>query len=720
MAPPRICSSQVLTAAERARRYRHACKEAGKSASSGPSGKRLTAFEAGEFVAVDGEGFSEGEVIVHRSDSGIEYRGRPHFYALLSASDGSEIYNPEGRLSAAQCLDFLCAIKERNKRAILVSFFSSYDVTQMLAYDLTREQIDTLLHPPEFGKRAILELTFGGFDYKLEYRARKSFSIWRWPRGVPKYQRQDNGKSKIVNALHVVLWDTWGFFQSNFAGAMASWLPNDADADMIRREKGRRAVFSRSEIDDIRRYNAAELRCLVAIMEKVRDAVSAMGLTISEWHGAGAISGAMMRANKVKLHKAKSPDGAFRAALHAFSGGHIEVCKIGRHSGPVHHYDINSAYPDQFRNLPSLDCGMWTNGTGEPPEGFTLVRVEYQFKHGLPFYPLFHREANGRIIYPPRGAGWYHYSEFAVAREFARKFGAVHFKVCEWWHMQPADTAARPFKWVEAYYERRKFLVEQSKRSKIPNGEEKTLKLGYNGCYGKTAQQVGAKKDEEGNIVEPSYFQIEWAGYVTAGCRAKLMRAAMEKPDAIIGFATDGLFSTEPLAVDAPAEKILGAWEYQIHAGMTMVMPGVYWLHENDPAKDVLHSRGFDKAQMSGADIVLRAWSRKQERLRVNLTRLVGLGSALTSEAMWALRGMFVTMTKELALNGDNSKRYPAMLYRLSPHRQLCDTEPRDHYADLLTPLEELFSAPYPLDWAAQEQPQDVRERDDVEAARNA
>jgi hypothetical protein len=432
----------------------------------------------------------------------------------------------------------------------------------------------------------------------------------------------------------------------------------------------------------------------------------------------------MMRANRVKDHMCKAPPAAFQAALHAFSGGHIEVYKIGRHFGTVHHYDINSAYPDQFRALPSMAGGTWTRGEpdtdGEPPPGFTLVRVEYEFARGLPFYPLFHRERNGRIIYPPRGAGWYHYSEFSVARDFARKFGAPIFKVCEWWHMQPADARARPFAWVEAYYERRKHLVSESKRTGVPNGEEKTLKLGYNGCYGKTAQQVGATKNEAGDIIEPAYFQIEWAGYVTAGCRAKLMAAAMQNPRAIIAVATDGIYSTEPLDLDTPDDKILGAWEYRQHAGMTMVMPGVYWLHENDPSKDVLHSRGFDKSQMTGADVVCKAWARRQERLTVKLTRLVGLGSALTSDAMWNMRGMFAAMTKELALNGDNSKRYPAMLYRMAPHRGLCNTDPRDHFDDLLTPLEELFSHPYPLDWQPTEANADMRERDDIDAARDA
>jgi hypothetical protein len=545
--------------------------------------------------------------------------------------------------------------------------------------------------------------------------------VWRWPKGAERYRTKPNGKREMCNHVSATLWDVGGFFQESLVSVLDKWLPNDPDRQFIARMKDNRALFRRDQLDEIRAYTAAELRCLVTLMDRVRDACRNMGLTLKQWHGAGAIASAMMTANDIKAHMQPSPAPVFEAARGAFSGGHIEIFKIGHHGAKpgdvVHHYDINSAYPDRLRWLPSLAGGTWTRGAGTPPPGFTLVRVAYRFMDGLPFYPLFFRERGGRIIYPPRGSGWYWFPEFDAARDFAERFGAAQFDVLDWWHMTPRDATERPFAWIEGYFERRKFLVEEAARTGIPNGEEKVLKLGYNACYGKTIQQIGAKLDDDGTVKPPSFFQIEYGGMVTAGCRAALMRAAMQNPAAIIAIATDGIFSTAPLDLHCPPDKQLGAWEYKKHTGMTMVMPGVYWLH--DEKRDTLHSRGFDKDQFAGAATVLAAWRRRQSRLTVRLRRVIGLGSALTSDIFWDMRGMFVKATKDLALNGDNSKRYPAMLYRERPDLALVDTLPRDQWgADLFDAPDDFQSGLYPVDWLPKEARAEWLTERDIEAAR--
>lgn len=173
------------------------------------------------------------------------------------------------------------------------------------------------------------------------------------------------------------------------------------------------------------------------------------------------------------------------------------------------------------------------------------------------------------------------------------------------------------------------------------------------------------------------------------------MEAAIQKPHAIIGFATDGLFSTEPLDLDCPDEKVLGAWEYQQHDGITMVMPGVYWLHDGETTTH--YSRGFDKREMSSADFVHLAWERRQPDVKVELERLIGLGSACASKDYWTMRGAFAKSTRTLCLDGDNSKRYPINLTFDRPHLGLVDTAPRDHFMPNLLGIPE--SAPYPISW---------------------
>lgn len=689
----------------------------------------MSLFEAGQFVAIDGEGFSEGpERVWTVGDNNRTYTGKEHFYALLAASDGSEIYS-ETRLATGQCLDFVCDIKRHNPLAIIVCFGGSYDICQFLAHNLSREQCVELQSDPDPNNpedrrvRRTVDISFGAYDYRLEYRPRKSLSIWRWGAGQSKYHqthaRDGTPRWEMTEHDSAIVWDVWGFFQDSFTGVMRKWIPDDPDYQFIVSNKGERSVFARSEIATIRRYNQSELRCLVEIMNKLRDAVRTLGLTITRWDGAGAIAAAMMKFHNVKEHMNASPPLVFDAARHAYSGGHIEVCQLGYHDGIIYHYDINSAYPSIFRDLPSLTAGLWHHGLGgQPVEGFTLVKVRYHFREGNSFYPLFFREDDGSIIYPSRGTGWYWYPEYEAAREFAHTQGASEFMVLEWWHFQPRINQG-PFNWIDDYYEQRQSRIEAAKRNGVEDGPEKIIKLGLNSLYGKTAQQVGAREAGDGNVTPPAYFQLEWAGYVTSGCRAKLMQAALQNPTAIISFATDGLFATSPLDLDTPDEKILGAWEFTKHDGMTMVMPGVYWLHDHGK-KPQHYSRGFDKRQMSDAEFIHKAWKFRNDYVEIDITRLIGLGTACASDAFWQMRGMFVQSKRELALNGDNSKRYPIMLYQAKPHEGLTPTVPRDHETEWDTDLADLMSAAYEIGWLVKlptEKTGEVAEIDDADLA---
>ncbi len=683
------------------RKRRREAKAAGKPLRRGTD---KTLFDNGVFVGIDGEGVSEGSAFYTEvGDEATPYKWRQHFYTLLAASDGSEIEAPAGeRLSTAQCLDFLIDAQANTRGAILVCFGASYDMTQILR-DLSHEELTLLLQGDGTPMcRKYVDVTFGAYDYRIECRMRKSLKVWRWARGAEKYERKVRQRGQNAGQTYWVmspcdkatLWDVWGFFQGTFVGALKAWLPNDPDTPLIIKMKAQRNKFTRADATEVRDYNQRELRLLVDMMTLVRDAVRNLGLKLNRWDGAGAIAAAMFKANEVKEHMGVSPPEVFAAARHAYSGGHIEMYKLGYYQGKVYHYDINSAYPHHFRNLPSLSNGQWIRGSGSKPPvaGFSLVRVQFRFRPGMRFYPLFYRKDNGTILYPECGSGWYWYPEFAAAQRFAARYGAIEFTICEWWHYKPLSNA-RPFGWIETYYERRKFLIDEANREGKPApGETQTLKLGYNSCYGKTAQQVGARW-QDGEIVPPSFFQLEWAGYVTAGCRAQLMDAAMQNPKAIIAVATDGIYSTEPLNLYCPPDKELGAWEFKLHDGMTCVMPGVYWLHDGEKTKHF--SRGFDKETMSEAGFVHNAWKAGYSSIDVKMQRLITLGSALMSEDFWTMRGCFVEGTRTLRLNGFNSKRWPVTISTHKPHLGLVPTHPINTEVD----DEGVISAAYPIEW---------------------
>lgn len=187
-----------------------------------------------------------------------------------------------------------------------------------------------------------------------------------------------------------------------------------------------------------------------------------------------------------------------------------------------------------------------------------------------------------------------------------------------------------------------------------------------------------------------------------------MMEAAIQKPHAVIMFATDGLFTIEPLDLYCPAEKELGAWEATEHDGITIVMPGVYWLH--DAGKIKHYSRGFDKSEMADPGFIHEAWKAGKDEIPISLRRLIGIGSACTSTEFWKMRGCFTVARRFLALDGDNSKRYAFDRRDGRPWLELVSLRPREHFLPNIMGVPE--SGPYPVAWLDGSTP--IRDDDDM------
>jgi hypothetical protein len=423
-------------------------------------------------------------------------------------------------------------------------------------------------------------------------------------------------------------------------------------------------------------------------MDKVRAAIDGLGLKCRRWDGAGAVAAALMLKHEIKQFKGQSPPEVIEAARTAYAGGRIEVCKIGRHEGYVYDYDVNSAYPSVMAELPSLMHGNWIEGEGDAPSGFTLVHCKYAFEEGQKFYPLFYRTSKMQISFPSRGEGIYWYPEYEAALQCP---GTI--EVIKWWHFKPTFDS-KPFSWIKEYYETRKLWVKNPTQD-WQSGGEKIIKLGLNSLYGKTAQQLGGRDD-----AAPAYHQLEWAGYITSATRARLYKAAALLPGAIIGFATDGIFSTAKLPVECSVTKTMGAWELKepVPVGMTIAMAGVYWWH-NDDGSFSHYSRGFDKDSMKLPDLVVAAWKKGESEIDIPMQRLIGIGSACASDTLYAMRGRFTQGVRSLRLDGKSHKRVGINVKKTRPHLRLVDLEPNLNI-EYMTGFQSC-SFPYPLEWLA-------------------
>lgn len=633
-----------------------------------------------QFVAIDGEGWDVGEA----KGSGpydekhqlYPYVYADHHYTILAAYDGKsgehhELSRAGARLTTVECLDFLFDISKRYPKAIMACYGASYDINQILI-DLSREQCEAVV-ASDARRPAIIDLD--GTRYLISYQARKVLHVQRFDGGKHYDQKM---KKKLKPDAKFTLWDVIGFFQCTFAKAMQDWLgPNSPQLKFIEEWKAKRANFVHESLKDIALYNRAENEALVQMMETLVAALAHpdVDLKLNRWDGAGAVAAALYKKHGMKEHlddTERTSPHVFRAARYAYSGGHIECFKIGYESRPIYNYDIRSAYPAHICELPSFGAGTWVHGrSNAPASGFTVVRSKWHFNEAS-FYPLFYRTRSGAILYPQHGHGWHWWPEFVVARDYAKRTNALRFEVCEWWHWKPHNPGLRPFAWVKRLFNRRAEL----KRMKEGGAAQIIIKLGLNSLYGKMAQQIGAYVDEDGYLRKPPYFQLEWAGFVTSATRAQAMDAALQKPEAIISIATDGVYSTAPLNLDVA--ETLGSWEASEHSAICIVMPGFY-MHEDKGNKWRSFSRGFDKeGTKTETDFYRDAWERKQVEIPIQQRRLIGLRQSLGSDIFWPMRGCWAASNRRLVLSGENSKRLP-LPRSASPHLRLCATRPRDN-----------------------------------------
>lgn len=642
-------------------------------------GIKHTKWSRAQFIALDGEGENHGEEEVF-STGEKNYRAQAHKYTLLAASTGESLFNGGDALDAQVCIDWLLDLGTDYPHAIFVIFAGSYDINHTL-FGLNKSILE------EIAEGHATEFYVGDICYQVEYRPRKSLALKR-------------GKNWVVNSKgeHVVkwdskitVWDVFGFFQENFVGVMSKWLGKDhKHFGLIKKMKALRGSFHDVPQHEINAYNAAELECLVELMEKVHGGLSGLDLKCMRWDGAGAIAAALMREHRVREAKQDFElPGLGEAIRTAYAGGRIELCKIGSHSGTVYDYDINSAYPSVQAHLPCLAGGTWRKGK-EITSDYSLIKCRYDFIDDAPFYPLFFRSEHMQINFPQCGCGWYWYPEFKIASDWVREVGGT-IEILEVWNFTPA-VPFKPFNWIEHYYKTRQQWLKNPTED-WQRGGEKIIKLGLNSLYGKTAQQVGGRNGEA-----PAYHQLDWAGYITSATRARLFRAAATLPSAIIGFATDGIFSTEPLDIPLSETKEMGAWELKspLPSGITVAMAGVYWWHYGDGSY-AHYSRGFDKDAMKTPQNILAAWRAGRDELDIAMYRLIGMSSACRSEIFWQMRGRFVTSERTLALDGHSYKRNGIDIARTKPHLRLVPltVSPNLVYEQGLQDC----SHPYPIKW---------------------
>lgn len=589
--------------------------------------------------------------------------GQPQPYVLLMSSSGVKLWADSPGLHSRAVFKALTDEGAKHPKGTLHFIYGgSYDINQWLK------------DVPEYLLRRLWRSGKCEWEsYFIEYRPRKMFRL---------VNRATNKR--------ITIWDAYPWCQSSFVKALESYLGKDyPDLDFIKMMKDRRSSFSREERAEVERYTTLELKALVELCRALIERLYGAGIYVRRWDGPGAAAAALLRERGVKRYKAETPRDVRYAAAVAYSGGRIELLKYGNYERPVYHYDIRSAYPAAMCHLPILAGAKWAHyeqGERAPVKRWGLYRVRWSLNATAdfyPFYPFCFRNDDGSIYYPPEGESWAWGPEVLAYQRHADKLPDLRVEILEAYVLEQWRQAS-PLDWVRELYElRRQWKAEG-------NAAEWALKLGINSLYGKLAQTVGWNANRK-----PPFYQLEWAGLITSYTRAYLFDMAMQNPHAIIMFATDGIYATEPLEMDVGDG--LGQWEESIHAGITTVQAGVYFVTD-DGENWRTWSRGYNPGELS-RDAIIAGWNAGTESLGIPQSRFVTLGSALTGKSIAKDWRAWHTSERSLSLGATGKREELHAEKRKNPAKEFRITQAAFPFGNSSTGL----SAPYNRSWKENE-----------------
>lgn len=529
------------------------------------------------FIFWDGEGLNENGL---------------HPYSLFGCSTGERIKYVD--LSTLDCLSLIIEVEKKYPKAIHVGYSFGYDVN-MIIRDLSFRQ---LLMLKEKGA-----CSWKG--YNLEYIPRKWFSVTK-------------------GRVSAKIFDIFLFFNCGFAKALRKYeIGSDSDLERIESGKEERPNFTWADIDSIEEYWETELKYGVELITKLRDILYGAGFRISSWHGPGAIASYMLNQHGTLkfMDKAVPPD-VNKAAQYGMFGGRFQPFMAGYYEGPVYERDKNSAYAYAISRLPDLSTGKWIHVYSPDPRDsqtrrMGIYRIRRLSKPGRHPMPLPHRSKGGQTTYPPCVEGWYFAPEAALVSEDNQA------EFIEAWIYE--DDGTYPFEWVNEAFEERRHLKELGDPTQLG------IKWGLAALYGQMAQRAGWERTGGA----PKWHQLEWAGTITAECRAMIYAAAIRAKSSLVSIDTDGFMSLAPVnTLPNGIGPSLTQWSANEYTGLLYIQNGIYWLRDQEGFWLPPKSRGVPRKKLDISEvlpIVLR-----NQNIRITQHMFTGFGLAISQNlAKW-------------------------------------------------------------------------------------
>jgi hypothetical protein len=606
-----------------------------------------------EFHAWDGEGAEP------------EFKKQPQRYVLMAASSGyPHLYHSAG-IPTAEALDWLLGLT-REHPGIHVGFGTSYDVNMILADIDPREVAELYLQTEGW-------IEAGGRPYWIEWISGKIFNVMG-PEGT--WHRS---------------YDTFGFFQCSFVGALERWgleVP-----EWLREMKGKRGTFQGHEWE-LKAYSELECGLHVELMGRVREALHAQGIRPRHWHGAGAIASAALKAAGAKgyLPRAERRPAVQDAVYGGYFGGRTELFKQGEFASAAQ-YDMNSAYATALLQLPD-GRGEWRRSRSWEADGrwapWGLWRVTWDLDDPDEVLTPFPFRSGRGIFYPVRGGGWVHASELRAAlRLYPERISVGTGYVFE------PQTPEKPFEFILDLYARRQALAARGDPAAT------ALKFGLASVWGKLSQATS----RDGK--KPTYQDYFLAGACTAIVRGWMLELAGAERGRLIQINTDGVIldGREGSPLDQHLGPGLGQLRRTDLQQVLLAQPGMMVGWDAEDGEPIAHTRGFFRKEIDFEKLraVWRADGPHGQLTTAGL-RFNGIGTCIASGNLGGWR-RWVLHRQHLSLH--SSRKYYDSLHEkkkgtvgggsyqlLPPYEVRPGTS--DRYEPKLTPMEAILEQ---LEW---------------------
>lgn len=275
------------------------------------------------------------------------------------------------------------------------------------------------------------------------------------------------------------------------------------------------------------------------------------------WISSGYLAEKVLFNHKIDIPKFNSiayeiQDLAYRSSV----GGRFEILQRG-FIGTGYIYDINSAYPNAFSNIPNLNNGKWVKRksvNSDAKMGFFRILADIPEDKYIPPFPF---RANSTVIFPSGK-----FETYVTLPEILACENKQWYKILDSYQFIPKNNDLPYREFIENLYEKRRQLQKQNNPMQLP------IKIILNAIYGKT----GAKTNRvTGNIFNPVIFS-----HITGYARAQLYNMVKEHgiERNVVSFATDSIITRKKLDVNSTK---LGEFSFDNQADDVHVLQnGIY------------------------------------------------------------------------------------------------------------------------------------------------